>query len=63
MVSSSEKRRLLDAYSDPVNVRAAIAASAAGLLVVLSLGLIGLTYPVEVEPSAAVSSPRVASGR
>ena len=63
MVSSSEKRRLLEAYRDPVSVRAALAVSAAGLLVVLGLGLLGLAYPVEMDPSAGVRSQQVAKGR
>ena len=63
MVTSSEKRRLLEEYREPVDARGALAKAAVGLLIVAGLALIGATYPVPEEPSAEVSSKRVASGR
>ncbi len=62
MVSSNEKRRLVEAYREPIDARAAIAKCAAGLLIVAGIALIGVSSG-EGEPSATVSSRQVASGR
>lgn len=63
MVSSSEKRRLLDAYREPVDARAAIAKCIAGLLIVAGIALIGVSSTAEEPSLAAVSAARAASGR
>ena len=62
MVSSSEKRRLLEAYREPIDARAAIAKCVAGLVIVAGIALIGVSSG-EGELTASVSAPRVASGR
>ena len=63
MVSSSEKRRLMEAYRDPVGARAAVAKAVAGLLIIIGVAVIGATQPVEDEQTAQVSSRQAASAR
>ena len=63
MVSSSEKRRLMEAYQDPVGARAAVAKAVAGLVVIISIAVIGTAQPVEDERTAQVSSEQAATGR
>jgi hypothetical protein len=62
MISSSEKRRLMEAYQDPVGARAAVAKAIAGLVIIIGIAVIG-TQTVEDEQTAQVSSQQAASGR
>jgi hypothetical protein len=63
MVSSSEKNRLLEAYREPVDAHVAVAKAVAGLVVIISIAVIGAAQPVEDERTAQVSSEQAASGR
>jgi len=63
MVSSSEKRQLLESYRDPVSARAAVATSIAGLLIVALLALFGVGYVGEGTTSVTAATPQAASGR
>jgi hypothetical protein len=64
MVTSEEKRRLIEAYREPPDVRATLASAAAGLLVILVVAAAGASLP-EVDPAeaAALSAKRLATGR
>ena len=63
MVSSSEKRELLESYREPVNARAAVAKSIAGLLIVALVAVFGVSYVGEGTMSLTVATPQAASGR
>ena len=63
MVSSSEKRRLLESCREPVNAWGVIAKSVAGLLIVALVALFGTSYSGEGERDAGAPTPRVVSGR
>ena len=63
MISSSEKRKLLEQYRDPIYARAAIVKAVAGLLIVLGVALVGTTSPLDADQTAGVSSQQVAKGR
>ena len=63
MVSSSEKRQLLESYREPVSARAAVAKSIAGLLIVVLVALFGVGYVGEGTMSVTVATPQGASGR
>ena len=63
MVSSSEKRQLLESYREPVSARATIAKSIAGLLIVVLVALFGASYVGEGTTSVTAATPQAASGR
>ena len=63
MVSSSEKRQLLESYREPVSARSAVAKSIAGLLIVALVALFGGSYVAEGTMSVTVATPQAASGR
>ena len=64
MVSSEEKRQLLESYREPVNARAVVAKCAAGLLVIIGIAVVGITTDTgDSAMSAAAVTPRVALGR
>lgn len=70
MVGSEEKRRLIDAYGDPLGHRWPVAKAVAGLLIVALISVLGAIYGEREEvnagatPDAAkVSEKRVATGR
>lgn len=64
MITSDERRRLIERYRQPTNARAALAIAAAGLIIIVLIAVIGAGFS-EDEPSdaAAVSAKRVANGR
>ena len=63
MVSSDEKRQLLETYHEPVNARAAVAKSIAGLLIVVLVALLGASYGGEGAMSVTAATPQAAPGR
>jgi hypothetical protein len=64
MITSDERRKLIERYSQPVDVRAALAAAAAGLLIVMLVAAFGGSF-AETDPAdaAAISSKQLATGR
>jgi hypothetical protein len=63
MVNSSEKRRLMEAYQDPIGARSAVAKAVVGLVIIVGMALVGVSEPVEDERTAQVSSEQDANGR
>ena len=63
MVSSDEKRQLLESYREPVSARAAVAKSVAGLLIVVLVALFGVGYVGDGAVSVIVATPQAAPGR
>jgi hypothetical protein len=63
MVSSSEKRRLLEQYREPLNARAVLAKAVAGLAIIFGIAMIGLTAPVDGDTRAELKMKQAASGR
>lgn len=62
-MTSNERSRLEAQYREPIDARAEIAKCAAGLLVIVAIAASGLADGQEDPLEAAVSVPRVASGR
>jgi hypothetical protein len=63
MVSSSEKRRLLEQYREPLNAHAVLAKAVAGLVIIFGIAMIGLTAPVDGDTRAELKMKQAASGR
>ena len=64
MLSSSEKGKLRASHRAQIDGRAGVAKSVAGLIVLIGIGVIGLsTAPHEVTTTmASISAPRAATG-
>ena len=63
MVNRSERRRLLESYRPSMDSRGVLARAVAGLLVVVALSLVGLSYPDEPATTVAKTTPPAANGR
>ena len=64
MISSAERRRLEEAYPDPVDARAVLRRCAAGLLTILALAIFAaLVAGGDESLLARVSASQGASGR
>ena len=64
MITSDERRKLIERYGQPVDARAALAAAAAALLIVVLVAAFGASFS-ETDPAdaAAISAKRLATGR
>ena len=63
MMTTDERRRLEAQYREPIDARVELAKCAAGLLVIVAIAVSALANAPEDALEAAVSAPRVASGR
>jgi hypothetical protein len=62
-MTSTERRRLEAQYREPIDARAELAKCAAGLLVIVAIAASSFADEEQDSLKAAVSAPRVASGR